>query len=71
VADLKARFCETAQADHAFCTTVFYPEFANEDYRHKSARQPGLPRPSHYIRRGKIAEKIHKQSQFSAVTITK
>jgi hypothetical protein len=30
----------------AFCAALFYPEFANEYFRRKSARQPGFTRTS-------------------------
>jgi hypothetical protein len=54
-----------------FCAALFYPEFANEYYRQKSPRQPGLPALRGTCVAGKIVKKIHKQSQFSSVTVTK
>jgi hypothetical protein len=40
----------------AFCAALFYPEFANEYYRQKSARQPALPA----LRTASVADKIAK-----------
>jgi len=56
----------------AFCAALFYPEFANEFYRQKSAPdQPGAPVPQGRIRRPRNRKKITKQTQVSALTITK
>jgi hypothetical protein len=56
----------------AFCAALFYPEFANEFYRQKSAPgQPGVPVPQGHIRRPRNHKKITKQTQFSPLTKTK
>jgi hypothetical protein len=56
----------------AFCAALFYPEFANEFYRQKSAPgQPGVPVPQGHIHRPRNHKKITKQTQFSPLTKTK
>jgi hypothetical protein len=46
----------------AFCAALFYPEFANEYYRQKTARQLGLPARGSTSVAGNIAKNFHKQS---------